>query len=205
MYLGLVLIVHYARGGSVQTALGVVLIGHGFSTALIGLTLVCLKRPVLTVTQSFIRILGMPRISLFDLADSRMTVTSQGSSLMISCTPAHMTKLPIHTRWALKIRYLLRNHHFEFKASSLDAHPAYVIDMLNTLATTRQIRPLPKVSTRPAGSLADTLAMLCIGVALLRCLLHYDTSLSSLAPYLGLFMIFRATVLIQTIVLTPSR
>ena len=205
MYLGLLLVVNFSGKGPAQSALGVVLVGHGFSTSLLGVTLLCLKRPIITVTQSFIRILGMPRISLFHVADSRMTVTRNGSFLTISCTPEHTKTLPIHLRSMLKIRYLLRNHHFEFKASSLDAHPAHVIDMLDEVATTRLVRPLQPAQARPSGTYANALASACLGMALLRCLVQHDTSLSRLASYLCIFIIFRTTAIIQTVVLTPSR
>lgn len=204
-YLGLVLIFHFANKAPAQTALGVILVGHGFSTSLLGLALFCLKRPVITVNQTFIGLLGLPSISLLHIADARMVISRQGSFLTISCTNDHIETLPCHLRWALKLRHLLRHNHFEFKATSLDAHPAHVIDMLDSVASLRQVRPAPLPRVRPWGRYANVIATLCIGVALVRCLLQHDTSLTSLVPYLLLFVIFRSAALVQTVVLAPSR
>ena len=203
-YLGLLLVVNFSNKGPAQTALGVVLIGHGFSTSLLGLALFCLKRPVITVNRSFLNILGTPAISLLHVADSRMILSRKGSYLTVSCTPEYVKTLPLHLRWAMKVRHLVRRSHFEFKATSLDAHPAHVIDMLDMVASL-QIPPMRVAQRRLWGSYANAFATMCIGLALARCLIQHDTSLTSLVPYLVLFVIFRSAALIQTVVLAPSR
>ena len=205
LYVGLLLIGHFANKGPSQAALGVVLVGHGFSTSLLGLSLLCLKRPVITINQSFLRILGTPAFSLIHIEDALMVVSRQGSYLSISCTPEHLKTLPFHLRWTLKVRRLLRNNHFEFKATALDAHPAHVIDMLDTVAFLKLVRPLQLPRTRPWGSYANAIATLCLGIALVRCLVQRDTSLMSLGPSIILFLIFRTAAIIKTVVLAPSR
>jgi hypothetical protein len=209
LYLGILLVTQFCGKAAPQTALGLVLAAYGFSVLLLALAILCFKTPIIAINQLVLHILGTPSIPVVEISGAHVLVSQRGTALAISCSPEYVRTLPIARRWLMRFRHLVRGYHFEFNASLLDHHPTHVVQALNAMAIfdapSQPLRP----SARSWGTHANTLATLCLTIAVVRCLATEEHQLISLVPYLVLFALFRSVATIQTAVLghptrTPS-
>lgn len=206
LYLGVFLVAHFSDRAAAQTALGVVLAGYGFSALLMALVILCFKTPILAINQVLLYILGSPAIPIYEVVGAHVLVSQRGTFLTVSCSPEYVRMLPITSRWLIRLRHLLRGYHFDFHDSLLDHHPAHVVQALSAITMSGTPGQAPCASAASWGTHVNTLATVCLTIAVVRCLGGTDYHLLSLVPYMILFALLRSAAILQTAVLAhPAR
>ncbi|MEY4668992.1 MAG: hypothetical protein RL518_1691 [Pseudomonadota bacterium] len=205
LYLGWYLSIEH-QGSTGRVALGIALSGYGFSTALVGVTLLCFKRPFIYLTNSSVSMLGSPSIPIGAIASSHIVVTPKGSLFTLQASPAYVRASPLPLRLWLHLRYLLRRTHYEVRASSLDTHPALIIRTMELLAAQDAVHPqAPHQPSNSWGYYAALLSVLVLAVPAIRILAYGTLPPSSILPYIVLFALLRTFSVITTVVLAPQR
>jgi hypothetical protein len=193
-------------GTAGQIALGVVMCGYGFSSALFALTILCFRRPVISFTNSSIGILGRPRIRIDEIAASHLVVTTKGSVFTLQASPRYLKRTPLPLRLWLQGLLLARRSHYEVKATALDTHPAVILDTLD-LITARGVAPSPAPSPHVAawGYYAFAFSIVTLAVPVIRLFMEGPLPPTAVLPYLALFAILQTSSVIKTVVLAPTR
>jgi hypothetical protein len=194
------------QGATGQIAIGIVLCGYGFSTALLGTTLLCFKRPLISVTNSTIRILGIPSIPLHEIAASHVVATSKGSIFTIEASPAYLKSAPLPLQLWLRTKLLIRRNHYEVKASALDTHPALILNTLELLTAQGAVhQPTTSPNSTAWAYYASIASIMALAVPIARILIAGPLPPSSILPYLMLFALLRISSVVKTIILAPVR
>jgi len=192
-------------GSAGQLALGIVLFGYGLSTALTAATLLCFQRPLISVTNSSIRILGRPSIPFEELAASHLIVTTKGSLFTLRASSRYVKNTPIPLRLWLQATLLVRRNHFEARASSLDTHPALILDTLGLIAAQSAVKPHQPEAPSSWGYYASFFSIVTLVIPVTRIILGGPLSPSAILPYFMLFALLRLTSVVATIILAPTR
>ena len=194
------------QGAAGQIAIGIVLCGYGFSTAFLGATLICFKRPFISVTNSTIRILGIPSIPLHEIAASHVVATSKGSIFTIEASPAYLKSAPLPLQLWLRTKLLIRRNHYEVKASALDTHPALILNTLELLTAQGAVhQPTTSPNSTAWAYYASIASIMALAVPIARILIAGPLPPSSILPYLMLFALLRISSVVKTIILAPVR
>ena len=205
LYLGMWMSIEHP-GMAIQVALGIVISGYGFSTALVGAALLCFARPLISVTNSSIRVLGRPSIPLEQIAASHLIVTTKGSLFTLLASPHYVKKTPLPLRIWLRANALVRRSHYEARASILDTHPVLIIDTLANLAAQGVVRPPVHFHTPSSwGSYVSLLSIVALAVPVIRTLVEGTLPPAAILSYLLLFALLQTIAVIKTIVLAPTR
>ena len=197
-------IVHPGTAG--QIALGVAMCGYGFSSALLALTIFCFRRPVISVANASIRILGRPSIRIDEIAASHVVVTTKGSIFTLQASPRYIKRTPIPLRLWLHTHLLARSAHFEVRATSLDTHPATIIDTLDII-TAQGVAPSPAPTPSPStwGYYASAFSLVTLAFPVIRLFMKGPLPPTDILPYLVIFAILQTSSVIKTVVLAPTR
>jgi hypothetical protein len=189
-----------------QIAIGICMCAYGFSIALLAATLLCVQRPLISVTSSSIQILGWPSIPIEEIATSHLVVTTKGSLFTLQASPHYLKSAPLPLGLWLQAHLLVRRNHYQVRASSLDTHPALILDTLDLIAARGPVRPhnLSQGSSSWAYY-ASIVSIVTLAVPVTRILLEGTLPHTSVLPYLTLFAIFQTSAIFKTIVLAPSR
>jgi hypothetical protein len=193
-------------GTAGQIALGVVACGYGFSSALLAVTIMCFRRPLISLTNTSIRILGRPSIGIEEIAASHLVVTTKGSVFTLQASPRYVKRAPIPLKLWLQAHLLARRTHYEVRAATLDTHPAIILDTLD-LITARGFAqsPNPSPSSSGWGYYTFALSIITLAVPVVRLFVQGPLAPSAILPYLVLFAILQTSSVIKTIVLAPTR
>jgi hypothetical protein len=193
-------------GTAGQIALGVVGCGYGFSSALRAVTIMCFRRPIISVTNASIRVLGRPSLPIEEIAASQVVFTTKGSVFTLQASPRYVKTATIPLRLWLQALLLTRRTHFEVRATSLDTHPAIILDTLD-LITSRGFppSPAPSASSSAWAYYAFALSIMTLAVPVVRLLIQGPLPPSAILPYLVLFAVLQISSVIKTIVLAPTR
>jgi|GEM_PF-6679588 hypothetical protein len=197
-------IVHPGTAG--QIALGVAMCGYGFSSALLALTILCFRRPVISVANASIRILGRPSIRIDEIAASHVVVTTKGSIFTLQASPRYIKRTPIPLRLWLHTHLLARRTHYEVRATSLDTHPATIIDTLDII-TAQGVGPSPAPTPSPTtwGYYASAFSIVTLAFPVIRLFMKGPLPPTDILPYLVIFAILQTSSVIKTVVLAPTR
>ena len=193
-------------GSAGQIVLGIVMCGSGFSVGLRAATLLCFRRPVISVTNSSIGILGWPTMPLDEIETSHLVVTPKGSLFTLQASSSYLKRTPTPLGLWLQAHLLLRRNHFEVRASSLDTHPALILDTLDLIAARGAMRP-PPLSPAPSSwaHYASIFSIVTLAIPVIRILVEGTLPTTSILPYLALFALLQTSSVIKTVVLAPTR
>jgi hypothetical protein len=193
-------------GSAGQIALGVVMCGYGFSSALLAVTILCFQRPLISVSNTSIRILGRPSIRIEEIAASHVVVTTKGSVFTLQASPRYVKRSPLPLKVWLQAHLLARRTHYEVRATALDTHPALILDTLDRV-TARGVVPAP--APNPAysawGYYAAAFSIVTLTVPVVRLCMEGPLPPSAILPYLIIFAVLQTSSVIQTVVLAPTR
>lgn len=193
-------------GSAGQIALGVALCGYGFASALRAVTILCFQRPLISISNASIRILGRPSIRIEEIAASHVVVTTKGSVFTLQASPRYVKRSPLPLKVWLQAHLLARRTHYEVRATSLDTHPALILDTLDRV-TARGVAPSPV--TTPASSgwgyYAAAFSIVTLTVPVVRLSMEGPLPPSAILPYLVIFALLQTSSVIKTIVLAPTR
>jgi len=193
-------------GSPGQIALGVVMCGYGFSIALLGITLLCFKRPIISVTHSSIRILGWPTMPIAEIAAAHLVVTTKGSVFTLQTSPYYLKRTPTPLNLWLHAHLLVRRNHYEVRASTIDTHPALIIDTLDRITARGATPPPPHLPPPSAWAYyASLFSIVTLAIPVTRILLEGPLPPASILPYLMLFALLQTSSVVKTVVLAPTR
>ena len=193
-------------GSAGQIALGVALCGYGFSSALLAVTILCFQRPLISVSNASIRILGRPSIRIEEIAASHVVVTRKGSVFTLQASPRYVKRSPLPLKVWLQAHLLARRTHYEVRATSIDTHPALILDTLDRITAPGVIpSPVPTPASSAWGHYAAAFSIVTLTVPVVRLCMEGPLPPSAIIPYLVIFALLQTSSVLKTIVLAPTR
>jgi hypothetical protein len=179
--------------------------GYGFTMALIGAMLICFKRPLISVSNASIRILGWPSILIEEISASHLVVTTKGSVFTLQASQHYLERNPTILALWLQAHLLLRRNHYQVRASSLDTHPALIINALDSIAAQGAARARPLLPPPSVWAYyAFTFSIVTLAIPVMRILLEGPLPPTSILPYLALFALLQTSSAIKMVVLAPT-
>jgi hypothetical protein len=193
-------------GSPSQVALGVSLFGYGFSSALVAVAILFFQRPLISISNASIRILGRPSIMIEEIAASHVVVTTKGSVFTLQASPSYIRRSPLPLKVWLQAHLLARRAHYEVRATSLDTHPALILDSLDRVSALGSApSPVPNPASSAWGYYAAAFSIVTLTVPVFRLCMEGGLPPSAILPYLVIFALLQITSVIKTIVLAPTR
>lgn len=193
-------------GSAGQIALGVAMCGYGFSSSLLAVTILCFQRPVISVSNTSIRILGRPSIRIEEIAASHVVVTTKGSLFTLQASPRYVKRSPLPLKVWLKAHLFARRTHYEVRATALDTHPALILDTIDRITAQGVVpSPTPTPAASGWGYYAAAFSIVTLTVPVARLWMEGPLPPSAILPYLIIFALLQTSSVIKTVVLAPTR
>jgi hypothetical protein len=141
-----------------------------------------------------------------EIVTSHLVVTPKGSLFTLQASPSYLKRAPTPLGLWLQAHLLVRRNHYEVRASSLDTHPALILDTLDLFTARGAVRPPPLSPTPSAWAhYASTFSIVTLAIPVTRILAEGPLPPASILPYLALFALLQTSSVIKTVVLAPTR
>lgn len=189
---------------SMEFALSALLVIFSLSHILVNIALFFFNTPIISVNMAEMRIIGLPRIPITEIWEIWFSTRSQELYLRLNVTDAYLTTLPRETRLWLKLMKSYMGFHVQIPCSALDAHPSHImtiVELVNMYGAVPLTTP-PQTRLRWAIH-ANSLAVLCALVLVLRCFVEHDGYEVSYLPYLIIYLAARGYSVVESVVLAP--
>lgn len=171
--LGAITLMKIEQSSPAQTVLGMVVIGYALSRALMGLALLCFTRPICSVDNVNLTVMGFPFIPLDFISNIWVSTSTTGTYLTVRIAKEYLPKLPLNLRLYFGLRYYLNRPHIRLRCNHLDIHPNHVVNTIKLAYEGDAVVASDLKALRRFQIPWHTLSLLCLIIGAARCFVEH--------------------------------